>query len=164
MKEYEGHKSVLVGDVDCTADGKEVCDKVGVQGYPTIKYGDPSNLEDYQGGRDFEDLKAHAATLKPLCSPANMDLCDAESKAALEVLLALSMEEINAKIEEGDAKVKQAGETFDTELEKLQEAYQKLQETRDATIAEVKASGLGQLKSVKAFKESSAGDAPKDEL
>lgn len=24
--------------VDCTADGKPLCDEVGVRGYPTIKY------------------------------------------------------------------------------------------------------------------------------
>ena len=30
--------SVMIVDVDCTADGAQTCQKMGVQGYPTIKY------------------------------------------------------------------------------------------------------------------------------
>ena len=82
MTEYKGNKDVLIGDCDCTADGKSLCEEVGVQGYPTIKYGDPSALEDYQGGRDFDSLKKHAETkLKPSCSPTNLHLCDDAKKA-----------------------------------------------------------------------------------
>jgi hypothetical protein len=159
MEEYEGHKSILVGDVDCTADGKALCDSVGVSGYPTIKQGDPGNLEDYKGGRDLASLQAFAAGLKPLCSPNNMDLCDEEAKASLEALLVLSVEELTAQIEAGDAQVTAAETHFSTELEKLQNTYQELMKTRDDTIAEVKASGLGQLKAVKAFK-AAGGAAP----
>jgi|Transcript_4593 hypothetical protein len=32
------HDSVLIVDVDCTAGGQGTCQKMGVQGYPTIKY------------------------------------------------------------------------------------------------------------------------------
>ena len=42
MDEYEGHPSVLVADVDCTAAGQELCQQQDVQGYPTIKWGDPN--------------------------------------------------------------------------------------------------------------------------
>jgi hypothetical protein len=35
MTEFKDHKEVLVGDCDCTADGKSLCEEVGVQGYPT---------------------------------------------------------------------------------------------------------------------------------
>merc|ERR550537_1728676 len=66
---------------DCTADGKDLCETHGVEGFPTIKWGDPSALEDYDGGRDFEELKTFVdANLKPMCSPKNIDLCDAEKK------------------------------------------------------------------------------------
>ena len=86
MTEYKGNKDVLIGDCDCTADGKSLCEEVGVQGYPTIKYGDPSALEDYQGGRDFDSLKKHAETkLKPSCSPTNLHLCDDAKKAEVFV-------------------------------------------------------------------------------
>ena len=35
---YADHPSVLIVDVDCTADGQGTCQRMGVQGYPTIKY------------------------------------------------------------------------------------------------------------------------------
>ena len=50
MEDFKDSKTALVGDADCTADGKALCDKIGVRGYPTIKYGDPNNLEEYTGG------------------------------------------------------------------------------------------------------------------
>jgi len=89
MAEYKNHKTILVADVDCTAAGKPLCDQVGVRGYPTIKYGDPSDLQDYKGGRDEKALKEFAKGLKPACSPANIDLCDDEKKAQIAKLQAM---------------------------------------------------------------------------
>jgi len=162
MTEFADSKTVVVGDVDCTADGKSLCEAQGVQGYPTIKHGDPAALEDYDGGRDFDALKAHAASLKPVCSPSNMDLCDAEGKAAIEAVMALSDDEIATQITDGDKKIADADTHFNTELEKLQEAYQTLTKNKEATIAEVKKSGLGMLKAVQAHKKKSG--AGKEEL
>lgn len=162
MTEFADSKTVVVGDVDCTADGKSLCEAQGVQGYPTIKHGDPAALEDYDGGRDFDALKAHASSLKPVCSPSNMDLCDAEGKAAIEAVMALSDDEIATQITDGDKKIADADTHFNTELEKLQEAYQTLTKNKEATIAEVKKSGLGMLKAVQAHKKKSA--AGKEEL
>ena len=75
--------------MDCTADGKPLCDQVGVRGYPTIKHGDPNNLEDYKGGRDYSALEKFAKGLKPVCSPAKLDLCDDETKAKIKELQGL---------------------------------------------------------------------------
>ena len=83
MAEVNGKGSTLVGDVDCTAAGKPLCDSNGVQGFPTIKHGDPSALEDYQGGRDYASLIKFAEGLKPSCSPSNIDLCDDDAKAEI---------------------------------------------------------------------------------
>jgi len=158
---YEGHMTILVGVVDCTTAGKPLCDSNGVKGFPTIKSGDPANMEDYSGGRDLTALRSHASALKPLCSPLNMDLCDDEQKAEIEAIQAMTTEELDAKIAAADAKVAEAEKTFDTELEKLQATYKKLQETKEATLAEVKASGIGLIKSVKAAK---AASPAKEEL
>ena len=51
--EFADSKTVVIADVDCTAGGKSLCEEIGVRGYPTIKFGDPHNLEDYKGGRDL---------------------------------------------------------------------------------------------------------------
>jgi len=161
MSEYEGNAKVIVGDVDCTAAGKPLCDSNGVKGFPSIKYGDVTNLEDYSGGRDLAALKAFAAGLKPLCSPANMDLCEPDQKAKIEEIMALSEEDIAAQIKAGDDKLKEAETTFNEELEKLQATYKALQETKETAESEVKASGLGMLKAVLAAKKAPAA---KEEL
>lgn len=153
MSEYENHASILIADVDCTAAGKPLCDQNDVKGFPTIKYGDPSALEAYEGGRDEAALKAFAKDLKPSCSPANIDLCDADEKAEIEKLMDMSAEDLDAKIAEGTKKIADAEELFTTELDKLQAAYKKISEDKDATIAEVKDSGLAKLKAVKAAKK-----------
>ena len=47
---YAESSSVIIVDVDCTAEGQGTCAKMGVQGYPTIKYflaGDKKG-KDYQ--------------------------------------------------------------------------------------------------------------------
>merc|ERR1712146_826223 len=132
-------KTSLIADVDCTAEGKPLCEQVGVQGFPTIKWGDVSNLETYEGGRDYEALKKFAKdNLKPMCSPANIDLCDDEKKA---------------KIDEKKAEMKTLETTFEEEVKKLQESYEKMQKDKDETIANVKKSGLGLMQAVQAAKK-----------
>jgi len=153
MKEYKGNDKVLVGDVDCTAAGKPLCDSNGVQGFPTIKHGDPADLEDYQGGRDYKALTAFAGSLKPLCSLKNMDLCDADQKANIEKLQAMSVEELQKAIDDSKAKEQEANDTFDTELQKLQDSYKKLQENKEKALKEVKESGVGLKKAVLAAKK-----------
>jgi len=150
MKEFDGNDKTLVGDVDCTAAGKPLCDSNGVKGFPTIKHGDPASLEAYEGGRDFASLRKFAKGLKPSCSPANIDLCDEEGKAKIQKVQEMSADELAAKIAEGDKKLADAESTFSTEVEKLQATYQQLQADKEATIAEVKDSGLSLLKAVQA--------------
>jgi len=154
MKQYQGNTKTLVGDVDCTAAGKPLCDSNGVKGFPTIKYGDPAALEAYEGGRDFAALSTFAAGLKPTCSIANMDLCDEDQKVEMNKLLALSMDELDTRIAAADKKAADAEATFASELEILQANYKKISAEKDATLAEVKASGVGTLKAVRAFKNS----------
>jgi len=162
MKEDFG-ANALVADVDCTADGKPLCDANGVKGFPTLKYGDPSALEDYKGGRDFAALKKFASeNLKPMCSPTNIDLCDDDKKAEIEKLQAMSAEDLDAAIAEKEKLLTEAEETFKSEVDKLQSKYQELMAAKEKTEADVKDSGLGMMKAVKAAKAKAGGD--KDEL
>merc|ERR1719473_222647 len=109
MGDYKGHASALVADADCTAAGKPLCDSNGVRGFPTIKYGDPAALEDYQGGRDFKSLQSFAQeNLKPICSPANIDLCEADAKAEIEKFQAMSSSDLDAAIKEKEDEQAQA--------------------------------------------------------
>lgn len=162
MAEYADSKSTLVGDIDCTAEGKPLCDSNGVKGFPTIKHGDPAALDDYSGGRDYAALSKFAATLKPLCSPSNMDLCDEEGRAQIEKVQAMSDEEIATAIADGEKALTDAESTFEAEVKKLQNTYQELQKTKEEALAAVKESGLGLLKAVAAAKKKAA--AGKEEL
>jgi len=161
MGAYDGHATALVADVDCTAEGKPLCDSNGVKGFPTIKYGDPSALEDYKGGRDFDALKKFAdENLKPMCSPTNIDLCDDDKKKQIEELQAMSAADLDAKIKESEKKMEDAEKTFENEVKKLQSTYEQLQKDKEATMIEIKNSGLGLMKAVKA----AAAKASHDEL
>mmetsp|Transcript_5470 Transcript_5470/g.10912 ORF Transcript_5470/g.10912 Transcript_5470/m.10912 type:complete len:221 (+) Transcript_5470:90-752(+) len=158
-QEWDGHAVGMVAEVDCTAEGKPLCDANGVRGFPTLKFGDPSNLEDYQGGRSYGDLSKFAQeNLKPVCSPSNIDLCDDEKKKQIEEYMALSMTDLDSKITEFEAKLEEAEETFKTEVSKLQAAYQQLSEDKDAKLASVKDAGLGLAKSVKIAKAKASND------
>ena len=161
MEEYKGHESKLIADVDCTAAGKPLCDSNGVKGFPTIKYGDPADLQDYKGGRDLKSLKAHAEEkLVPMCSPAKLELCDDEKKAQIVKFQAMSAADLDKLIDTESAKIKEAEKTFEEAVKGLQSTYEGLQKAKEAAIEEVTASGLGIMKAVKA----SAGKKGKDEL
>ncbi|CAK9041046.1 unnamed protein product [Durusdinium trenchii] len=99
MDEFNGSPGSLVADVDCTAEGQSLCEKHEVKGYPTIKYGDPGDLKDYSGGRDFNALKKFAEeNLGPTCGPANLELCSEEVKKKIEGYMAMSGDRLEGKI------------------------------------------------------------------
>jgi len=144
-------KTSLIADVDCTGVGKPLCEQVGVEGFPTIKWGDVNNLEKYEGGREYNDLKKFAKdNLKPVCSPSNIDLCDDEKKAEIAKLQAIPVEELGAAIESKKAELAAAEEFFAAEMKKLQDTYQQLETDKKEKIAAVKESGLGLMQAVQA--------------
>jgi len=99
MAEYKDSKTALIADVDCTTEGKDLCEKHGVQGYPSIKYGDPAELKDYNGGRSYEDLKKFAdENLGPSCGPTNLDLCPEGDRTKLEGFMKMSSGKLEGKI------------------------------------------------------------------
>jgi len=101
MEDFKDSPTALVADVDCTTDdGKPLCEKHGVQGFPTIKYGDVGDLKDYSGGRSYDDLKKFAEeNLGPTCGPGeNIELCDAEMKTKIEAYVKMSSGKLEGKI------------------------------------------------------------------
>jgi len=148
----EKAKTSLIADVDCTDEkAKPLCEQVGVQGYPTIKWGDPSALEDYQGDRTYDAMKKFAKkNLKPMCSVKNIDLCDDEKKAKIAELQALPIDDLNKKIDEKKAEMKAAEETFEAEVKKLQATYEQLQKDKEEAVKAVKDSGLSLMQAVAA--------------
>jgi len=163
MDAYKSSATQLVGDVDCTAAGQPLCDANGVQGYPTIKWGDPNALKDYEGDREYEALvKFVDENLKPMCSPANIDLCDPTESAEIETFSALADAELATKIAAEEKKIEDAETEFKNAVEQLQVTYNGLVAAKEKAAADVKASGLGLMKSVQAHKAKISGD--KEEL
>jgi len=154
MKEYQDNPSILVADVDCTAGGKDLCEEVGVQGFPTIKHGDPNNLEDYEGGRDFKALQKFAKkNLGPRCGPANLDLCSTEDKSKIEGFMSMSIDDLKKDIAEKEAEMKKADEDLEGILKSLQSQYEEAQKKKDETKKAIKEAGLGLMKSVQAHRK-----------
>eukprot|EP00633_Aureoumbra_lagunensis_P002733 CAMPEP_0197289998 /NCGR_PEP_ID=MMETSP0890-20130614/7250_1 /TAXON_ID=44058 ORGANISM="Aureoumbra lagunensis, Strain CCMP1510" /NCGR_SAMPLE_ID=MMETSP0890 /ASSEMBLY_ACC=CAM_ASM_000533 /LENGTH=171 /DNA_ID=CAMNT_0042761747 /DNA_START=224 /DNA_END=739 /DNA_ORIENTATION=+ len=163
MKEYEGHESKLVADVDCIGSGKPLCDAQGVKGFPTVKYGDPADLQAYEGGRDEKALKKFAKEkLVPMCSPKNLDLCDDDKKAEIQKFQAMDMKDLESQISTKEAELKEVEATFKKNVEGLQKQYEEFMKEKDEKTQAIKDSGLGLMKSVKAAK--AKADAAKDEL
>jgi len=163
MDEYKDSETQLIADADCTAGGKPICDANGVKGFPTLKFGDPANLEDYQGARTYDAMKKFIdEELKPTCSPSNLDLCDDDKKKEIEAIMALDDATLDANIATEEKKIEEAESTFKAGVEELQANYQKLMTEKEETEAAVKAAGLGLMKSVRVIKKKAAGGS--DEL
>lgn len=159
IAEFKDSNSALVADVDCTAGGQSLCTEIGVRGYPTIKYGDPNNLEDYKGGRDFDSLKKFAEeNLGPQCGPANMDLCDAEKKADIEKFQKMSAADLDAAIKEKTETMEKLEADFKTFVEGLQKQYSDANEKKDKDVESIKTSGLGLMKSVAAHSKAAKSE------
>ena len=159
--EYKNSSTALVAEVDCSAEGQPLCDEHGVEGFPTLMYGDPVALEVYKGFRDYDSLTKFAKdNLKPVCSPNNIDLCDDAKKAEIKAVMDLPAEKLAEKISALESKLEEVETHFNIEMEKLWDISDKLQEDHEAKVAAVKP-GLSLLKSVQAAAKKLAGN---DEL
>jgi len=156
MFEYQDSPNVLIADVDCTTGGKSKCEEAGIRGYPSIKYGDPDDLQDYKGGRSYDDLKKFAEGMGPSCGPANLDLCDDEKKAQIAKIQAMSDSEREAQIKEKEESMAKLEGDFKAFVEGLQKQYKEESEKKDAAVEAVKSSGLGLMKSVHSFEAKKA--------
>jgi uncharacterized protein YicC (UPF0701 family) len=99
----------------------------------------------------LKDLQKFAAeNLKPVCSPANLDLCDGDKKKQIEDFMAMGLAALEAKITEAKAEGDKLEATFKEEVKKLQQQYEQLQKDKDAGLAALKDSGLGLMQGVSA--------------
>ena len=143
MKEYEGHPTILVADVDCIEAGASLCQQHGVKGFPTVKFGDPSNLEDYQGGRDLFSIQSHAAALKPACTFDNDEFCTAEEVEVMDTIRELTHEDIQAKVRALQDTAAKAESDFKERVTGLQQQYEGLVAAKEQALQSVKAQHLG---------------------
>jgi hypothetical protein len=153
--EYKNHSTILIADVDCTSAGRSLCDEVGVKGFPTIKYGDPNDLDDYDGGRGYKALKDFAENkLGPRCGIAHIDLCGEDEKAQIESFKAMSIDELDRLILEKNDLMKAADKDLKEQLKSLQAQYEQAQKDAKDKKTEVTKSGLGLMKAAMAHRKS----------
>merc|ERR1712187_1041919 len=128
-----------------------------VRGYPSIKYGDPTDLKDYNGGRSFEELKKFAEeNLGPSCGPDNIDLCDEEKKALIEKFQAMDVDTLKKEIEEAQAKIDKidakSQKVIDGITEKIAAEQKNLEAEKkkknDLVAKETKKTGVGIMKKI----------------
>jgi len=164
MTEYQDSSTVLVADVDCIGSGKDLCSKFGVQGFPSVKFGDPANLEDYKGGRDLVTLQQFTSELKPSCDVGTLENCSEEEKSTIATLQSQSVEDLKATIEEETDESKAVETLFETSVKKLQAEYQGLVSQKETSLQEIATKyNIGLVKSVLNAK-SNKKELKKDEL
>merc|ERR1711974_201187 len=129
------------------------CNEVGVRGFPTIKYGDPSDMQDYKGGRDFAALKKFAEGLGPQCGPAKLELCDEASKKQIEEFKAMGAAKREEMIKEKEQEMEKLEADFKAFVDGLQKQYTEASEKKDKDVEAIKAAGLGRLKGVHAHEK-----------
>lgn len=110
-KAYADSDTVQIVDVDCTANGKNTCNKMGVQGFPTIKYFTAKTGKsgaDYQGGRDFDSLSTFVKkTLASGCNVKTGKDCAPNEKQLIEKLKDKSLQELQDDIANKTALLKE---------------------------------------------------------
>merc|ERR1719510_2840512 len=166
MEEYQNSPTTLIAKVDCTApDAKPLCEKNGVTGYPTLKWGDPNALEDYAGGRSLDDLKEFAAdNLGALCGPANRDICDDKQIEKIDKYAAWETDKLAKFIAKQENKIQKEEEDFKYLQEQTQKKVARAEKKKDKAIKKIKAKGLSLAKAVLAHREAEeSGDAEEEE-
>jgi len=134
--EFEGSEKVLVADADCTASGKMLCQKHGVQGYPTIKtFAGPDDPgEKYEGGRDLDSLRKHASSLGPPCTLDAKENCQPDHLKMLEKYSVMSKERREAKI----VKLQNALKKAEAEHEAVQKGLSEKYEASNSALEKLK--------------------------
>lgn len=109
---YAKSDSVVIVDVDCTSGGESTCQRMGVKGYPTIKYfmAGKKAGRDYKGGRDFNSLAGFAkSTLdKAKCDATTGKNCGKNQKKFIDAHKDKSVEELEEVISTRTAAHKEA--------------------------------------------------------
>jgi thiol-disulfide isomerase/thioredoxin len=160
MVAYPGGNGKLVAEVDCTAAGnKPLCDAHSVKGFPSLKFGDPTDaLQDYKGDRYFKALKKHVEEkLVPVCSPTNLALCDDAQTANISNYEAMHGAELEALVVAKEALLAAADAEHVGAVGALQKAYEAAVAAKEVALEEVKNSGLSLMRAVEKHAAYTAG-------
>lgn len=145
MEKYAESDTLLVADVDCVNAGKELCDKNGVKGFPTIKYGSVNSLEDYKGGRSASDLEEFASKLTPPCNPETLEHCSPTQQEQLSVYESKTDDELQEMITGYEKAQADIDTIFKKGVEGLQGRFEELQKEKDQALGELEDVGTARV-------------------
>lgn len=124
---------VVIAEVDCTKE-QSLCQKHGVQGYPTIKYSDGFGWKKYEKGRDYNSLESFVAeTLQDTCFD-DPKLCSEEELKKIEEVKKLSSSEIDFQLKHYKEQLDVTEIMFKTQVEELQKQYKKISEEKSMKV------------------------------
>jgi len=138
ITENNENKHVVIVKMDCTNEqNKEFCGSNGVRGYPTLKYGNPNDLQVYNGARDYNGLKEHVDGLTPPCTPTNTEYCSEENMKHLDHFIQIEKEELEKLIEGHEQTLQDTQDEFEKEVKELQNKYTTLKEYLEKKHAQI---------------------------
>ena len=148
----------VIADVDCTDEqfGKQICDRMGVRGYPGLKYwlkGD-KNANDYEGSRDLDALTEFVRDeLGKPCTISTIENCNEENAAIVRKNAELSPQKRHKRIVKLEKKISDSEAATKKLLDELQGQFRLASDESKQNIAAWK-------KSIKLLK---AAELPDDE-
>ena len=139
--DWKDSSTGLIAQVDCTDPAAEsLCDEYGVDGYPTLIYGDAYSPELYEGDRDYESLAAFAQehlTNIP-CSLRNLAACPPEIQTVIQQLRDTSRQDLLIMEQAIDAELDQAEDAYETAMEQLNDQYTTLVDNYNAQLKHIR--------------------------
>ena len=147
--DWVDHPYSLILDVDCTTPKKTASSfckkKFGVYDYPTLKYGHPHALQEYQGPRSYSVLKQFAQEVLTgfQCIPSQPTACTTpEQRSWLQQYQQLSQVELETTMHEIKNNLTLQKQTFQKQVDHLQKEYQEMVETKARRIQELEQGDL----------------------
>lgn len=134
----KGH--ALIAAVDCSNEKNfELCRENDITHMPSLRWGDPQNLQPYMGGPEFDELFRFARmNLRPFCS-ANSSrryICSEEQNATIAEYEALDALVLDDKIEKLEDRIEEAQSHFTKEATILNDLANEFHDAKlDATIS-----------------------------
>lgn len=131
--------------MDCTQDNaKSLCEKYGVEGYPTIKYfsKDTADLgEKYEGEREYNKLKKFVKQMsKPPCVVSTLENCNKKEKTYITQMESMdpdtmkkTRDDFQTQIEAATNKHKELADLFEKQKDEAM-ATMKSQEEAKKTM------------------------------
>ena len=145
--EFVDNDKVTIGRVHCDRE-IDLCKKFEILGTPTLLYGNPYNLLEYGGDKDFMSLKAWAVdVLVPICSPDNLDPCSDLEREQILQWMNLSEGDLQRMIEDFKNREETAHRDFEAKMQELQVQYDSLNKKNTQSQARIRT----EIKLIKEF-------------